>query len=193
VSLIQVTKPSAVPITLAELKAQVRYYEADEDAISIGYIRSAVDYIEASSGLRLITQSWAYSVDCWPHQCDYLRLPLHPVQSITSITYLDAVAGAPTVLDPGVYSFRGDRITLAPNAAWPSVWHGYDTITVELVAGFGEDHNSVPESLRHAVSLLAAFWWEQRTAASIGPDSGPVSDVPFSVREILDAHRMRAV
>jgi uncharacterized phiE125 gp8 family phage protein len=195
VSLILVSGPEALPISLAELKAQVRYFEPDEDALLAGYIRSATDHIEATTGLRLITQTWAYSVDGFPCRSwepGYIRLPIAPVQAITSISYLNT-AGTPTVLAPGIYSFRGDRITLAPNATWPSIWYGLDVITIEFTVGYGPDHNYVPESLRHAIALLAAYGFEQRTAAAIGPDYGPVSEVPFGVRQILDGYRLWSV
>jgi uncharacterized phiE125 gp8 family phage protein len=192
-SLQLITPPVAVPISLAEIKAQCRVDSEDESALLAGYVRSAVDHIESTTGLRLITQTWAWTVDCFPrhHRWDgYLRLPLSPVQSITSITYLDANTGAQQTLASFVYSLNGDRVTLAPNAAWPSVWRGRDTITIVFTAGYGDNWNSVPESLRQAVQMLAAYWFSQREAAAIGPDQGPVSDVPFSVRQILDAYRV---
>jgi uncharacterized phiE125 gp8 family phage protein len=189
VSLILVTPPEAVPISLQEVKAQVRYFEPDEDATIAGYIRSATDYVEAASGLRLITQTWAYSVDCWPHRYNsYIRLPIAPVQEIVSISYLDT-AGTPTELGPGVAVFRGDKVTLAPSQTWPSTWYGLDVITIEFVVGYGPSHDHVPESLRQAIQMLAAYWFTQREAASSGPDA-LVTNVPFSVREILDAHRL---
>jgi uncharacterized phiE125 gp8 family phage protein len=58
---------------------------------------------------------------------------------------------------------------------------------------YGDSWNSVPESLRQAVQMLASYWFAQREAASIGPDSGPVSDVPFSVRQILEPYRVWSI
>jgi uncharacterized phiE125 gp8 family phage protein len=114
------------------------------------------------------------------------------VQSITEVSYLDT-SGLPQILSPSIYSLRGERITLAPEATWPSLWHGLDVVTVTFVVGFGPNHNYVPESLRQAVQMLAAYWYAQREAASIGPDAGPVSNVPFSVRELLEPFRLWAV
>jgi uncharacterized phiE125 gp8 family phage protein len=143
-SLIQVSQPAAVPLSLAEIKAQCRQVLPDEDAILAGYIRAAVDYVQDYTSLRLITQTWAYSVDCWPHRWNgYIALPIGPVQSITSISYLDT-NGTPQTLSPGIYSFRGDRVTLAPGATWPSILHGLDVITITFVVGYGDDHNFVP-------------------------------------------------
>jgi uncharacterized phiE125 gp8 family phage protein len=192
-SLLQVTQPAEMPVSLHEVKAQCRVVGNDEDAVLAGYIRAATDWVESSTGLRLITQTWAWSTDAWPNRwCRYLRLPLAPVQSITEVSYLNT-SGLPQVLSPSIYTFRGERLMLAPEATWPSIWHGLDVITVTFVVGFGPDHNYVPESIRQAVQMLAAYWFSQREAASIGPDSGPVSHVPFGVRELLEPFQLWAV
>jgi uncharacterized phiE125 gp8 family phage protein len=192
-SLILITPPTAAPISVAELKAQCRVDSTDQDALLAGYIKAATDFVEEHTGQKLLTQTWAWSVNDFPWRCGgYIALPLAPVQSIVDITYLDP-AGAPQVLSPGVYAFRGDRITLAPGATWPSVFYGLDVITITFVAGFGPDHNYVPEALRQAVMMMASYWFSQREAASIGPDQGPVSHVPFGVREILEPFKLWAI
>jgi uncharacterized phiE125 gp8 family phage protein len=190
-ALVMVTPPEAVPVSLQEMKAQVNYFDPDQDAIIVGYIRAAVDYIEQTSGLRLIDQTWAYSTDGWSSWNGYIRLPIAPVQSITEITYLDTT-GAPTVLPPGNYAFRGERITLSPGATWPAALIGLDIVTITFLVGYGPDHNYVPESLRQAIQMLAGYWFAQREAASSGPDA-LVANVPFGVTEILDGYGLRAV
>jgi uncharacterized phiE125 gp8 family phage protein len=184
-----VTPPAAAPVSVVEVRAQCRVTDASEDALLAGYIRSATDLVEGMTNTRLISQTWSWSIDsfpCWKHE--YLRLPLAPAQSVTEITYLDTI-GLERVLDSSVYMLRRERLLLAPGKTWPSTWHGVDVITITFVAGFGPDHNSVPEALRQAVMMLASYWYSQREAASIGPDSGPVSDVPFSVRALCDSYR----
>jgi uncharacterized phiE125 gp8 family phage protein len=187
-----ITPPAAVSISLHEVRAQCRVEDGSEDALLAGYVRSATDYVEQHSGLRLITQTWNWHIDGFPWAWDgYIRLPLGPIQSITSITYLDT-QGVQQTLAPTVYSFRGDRIMLAPNATWPVSYRSLDVITVTFVCGFGGDHNTVPESLRQAISMLAAYWFAQREAAQVDPDAR-VFDVPFSVREIIEPYRLWAV
>ena len=66
------------------------------------------------------------------------------------------------------------------------MWRGLDVATITFVVSYGNDHNAVPESLRQAIMMLAAYWFNQREAAVIGPEQGPASHIPFSVREILD-------
>jgi uncharacterized phiE125 gp8 family phage protein len=180
VSLVQVTQPTALPISLHEVKAQARVVDNEQDAVLVGYIRAATNYVEESTGLRLVTQTWAQSVDWLPVRWNgYLRMPIAPVQSITEISYLNA-SGVPTIMSPAVYVLRGERVMLAPEATWPALWHGLDVATITFVVGYGPDHNYVPESIRQAISMLVTYWFAQREAAAIGPDAGPVSDIPFA-------------
>ena len=70
-----------------------------------------------------------------------------------------------------------------------STWHGLNTLTIVFILGYGDDWNSVPHDLRQAIMMLVAYRYTQCEAASIGPDTGPVSDVPYSVKQILDPYR----
>ncbi|EYD71593.1 hypothetical protein Rumeso_04994 [Rubellimicrobium mesophilum DSM 19309] len=62
---------------------------------------------------------------------------------------------------------------------------------IERLLGFrieetygGEDQDPVPEDLKLAVNLLAAWWFDNRTAADEAR-----REVPFGVREIVNEHR----
>jgi uncharacterized phiE125 gp8 family phage protein len=190
-SLIMITPPNGLPISLAELKLQCRVESSEEDALLMAYVHAATDFVEEHTGQKLLNQTWAWSVNDFPWRWGgYIALPLAPVQSIVEISYIDP-QGAPQALSPGVYAFRGERITLAPGATWPSVFYGLDVITITFVVGFGPDHNYLPESIRQAVMLLASYWYGQREAASIGDH--PISDIPFSVKQILEPFKVWAV
>jgi uncharacterized phiE125 gp8 family phage protein len=193
-SLELITPPAALPISVAEAKAQCNLDQSESDALIAGYIRSAIDCVEGHYGVRLITQTWGYELDAFPLMWPpgYIRLPLVPVQSIVEVRYTD-VNGAEQTLDPAAYRLSGDRISLTPNSTWPATWRGVDAVSITFVVGFGDDWNAVPHDLRQAIMMLAAYWFAQREAASIGPDSGPVSDVPFSVKQILAPYRVWTV
>ena len=58
---------------------------------------------------------------------------------------------------------RASRCTRpAPNHSWPAVWRGLDVATITFVVSYGNDHNAMPESLRQAIMMLAAYWFNQR-------------------------------
>jgi uncharacterized phiE125 gp8 family phage protein len=197
-SLQLITPPAAVPISLAEVRAQLRVDDGTEDALLMAYVRSATDMVEQMSGLKLLEQVWDWSTDQFPPHCDWIRLPLAPLIAVEQITYLDPQGVGLTLL-PETYLVRGvgsvqpARLILAPNKTWPNTLRGPAAITVRMRVGFGTDHNSSPESLRQSIGMLAAYWFSMREAAAIGPDYGPVSDVPFSVKQILEPYKLWSV
>jgi uncharacterized phiE125 gp8 family phage protein len=197
VSLILITPPAAAPITIQEIRAQCRVDDPSEDALLMAYVRGATDAVEQLTGLRLIDQIWEYTVDAFPERCGWIRLPLAPLLALVSVVYLDAQGAAQTLpvqtyLLGGLGSTTPARIILAPNQTWPATWHGLGSVMIRFRAGW-VDHNGIPEGLRQAVLMLASYWFAQREAASIGPDSGPVSHVPFAVRELIEPFKVWAV
>ena len=125
-SLIRITAPAALPISLQEAKAIVRLDGQDDDALVMAYARTATEAAEQYLGRSLITQVWEYKVDHFPpcHWDNGIRIPLAPVQAVTEITYLDTT-GATQLLDPERYVVTGlpdaALISLAPGQLWPAL------------------------------------------------------------------------
>jgi uncharacterized phiE125 gp8 family phage protein len=196
VSLILITPPAATPISLAEARAQCRVDDSSEDALLAGYIRAATTAIEELSGVRMLDQTWEWQVDAFPLHCGWLTLPLAPLLQLVSIVYQDPT-GAVVTLPVETYLIRGlgstqpARLILAPGKTWPSTWHGVGAVMIRFRAGW-IDHNSVPEDLRQAAAMLVAYWFSQREAAQVDPDAR-VFDVPFSIKQILEPHRIFAI
>ena len=193
-SLILITPPTATPISLGEVRAQCRVDDASEDALLMAYVRSATDAVEQMSGLRLLDQEWEYSIDGFPKHCGWIRLPLAPLFALISIVYQDAqgvvqTLPVPTYLIKGLGSTQPARLILAPNQTWPSTWPGIGAVIIRAQYGWA-DHNGVPEALRQAVGMLACHWFENRSTSAAGPDYGPVSSVPFGVRELIEPFKL---
>jgi uncharacterized phiE125 gp8 family phage protein len=185
---IRILPPAALPVSLAEFKAHLRYAEADEDAILVAYLRAATEAVENFCGLSLITSTWTESYSAFPTTAvPFLKLSRRPVQDIISIDYLDS-GGVSQVLSPMVYSLTGvgaDRVAgtvrLAYAGVWPAAQATEEAVTVTYRAGFGDDHNAVPELIRYAILLMAAtmFGFREDVTAS------NVSELPWHSRALL--------
>jgi uncharacterized phiE125 gp8 family phage protein len=155
-SLVQITPPAALPISLAEAKALARLDDdATDDAMIAGYIRAATSWIEQRLNRALISLVWELRVRHFPVRSDeVLRLPLPPLLSVDQITYLDAL-GAEQTLDPSVYVVRGigdyGEVWRASNMSWPTVLWDAEAIRIRFTAGYGSDWSAVPEPVRHAI------------------------------------------
>lgn len=87
-SLVRVTAPSALPISVAEAKAQMRVEGNDEDTIIERLINAAVAFVDVQGvlGFAMITQTWGQWVGPNPGT---VMLSLGPVQSVSAIKYYD--------------------------------------------------------------------------------------------------------
>lgn len=187
---IRIVPPAALPISLAELKAQTRVNFADEDALMLGYIRAAVEMCENFTGLGFITQTWTQTFSSFPTtSTGALLLRRRPLQEILSVNYLDG-AGADTVLGTTIYRAAGigaDRspssIWLSDGSSWPTILPStLEAVTVTYTVGFGDDHNFVPELIRQAVMMAAATWFNFREDVVQGQS---VQELPFNSKVLL--------
>jgi uncharacterized phiE125 gp8 family phage protein len=158
-----VSGPAVEPITLAEMKAYLRVDEdetAQDDLIS-GLIKAARLTVEAASRRILIEQHWRVVLDRWPRD-GVVLLPLSPLIAVDAIRITDA-SGAATQLPDG--AFDADALSDPPriivkNAPEPG--KSRNGISIELRAGFGAAADAVPATLKLAIRILVAHWFENR-------------------------------
>jgi uncharacterized phiE125 gp8 family phage protein len=161
VGLTLVTPPTVEPVSLAEAKAHLRLDDSADDGLLAGYILAARRYAEGYIRGAIITQTWDAKYDHgWPIRwvrdyCkDRIELPLRPVQSVTSVSYVDE-NGATQTLATNLYTTHLDRpvpcIDKAYNQSWPAVRDVTDAITVRFVAGYLPE--KVPDEIRTAILL----------------------------------------
>lgn len=156
-----VTGPTIEPVSLAEAKAQLRLTGAEDDGLIAGYILTARRAAESYIRGALITQTWDYTIDYgwpWVNVGGVLRyrieLPLHPVVSVSSVSYVDD-DGATQTLSTNLYTVRTDGpvsyIEKAYNQEWPSVRSIPAAITVRFVVGYEPD--AVPDEIKTAIMI----------------------------------------
>jgi uncharacterized phiE125 gp8 family phage protein len=158
-----VSGPAVEPITLAEMKAYLRVDEdesAQDDLIS-GLIKAARLTVEAASRRILIEQHWRVVLDRWPRD-GVILLPLSPLIAVDAIRITDAM-GAVTELPDDV--FEVDTLSEPPRitvSGAPEPGRPRNGISVELRAGFGTNAEAVPATLKLAIRILVAHWFENR-------------------------------
>jgi len=159
------TAATREPITVAEAKKQLEIPEADtqhDDYLS-DVITVARERVEHDTGIVLLSSTWTYKLDEWP--CEYITLPIRPLVSVTSISYLDT-AGASQTLSSSLYEVDTSRVRPAIwptyQATWPSLQGIQNAVTVTFVAGYA-NVDAIPGILRHAVKIAVAAEFEDRT------------------------------
>jgi uncharacterized phiE125 gp8 family phage protein len=186
-ALVRVTAPSASPVSLAEAKAQMRVEGTDDDTIIQRLIDAAVAFVDVQGvlGRAMITQTWGEWLAPNPST---VILSLGPVQSVSAIKYydVDGVLQTATLSDFNVFG-TPNRITVSPKSgkAWPVTQTRDDAIKIEYVIGYGATSASVPQTVRHALMMLVAHWYENRETSA----EKQMVDLPYGFSEMIGIER----
>lgn len=163
--------PVIEPVSPSDFGQHVRFDSNDEDSLIVTYLASAREEFESDTLRALLTQTWVLRMDCFPD--DVIELRRCPVQSVTSITYLDS-AGASQTLATSVYTVdiysEPARITFKYGQSWPTTYSQANAVTVTFVAGYGDTPDAVPEMAKQAIRLKAASYFENRTSGDLAAD-----------------------
>lgn len=183
------TVAPAVLLTPAEAKAHLRVDHADDDALIAALIEAATTHLDGWSGIlgrALVSQTWRQDFADFG---EYLRLPLGPVVSVSSVTYYDINDASQTAASAS-YSLLADDygpyVGLVPGYTWPSVSSTRNApVSVTYVAGYGTAA-AVPQAIKQAALLLIAHWYDFREAVMAGQTP---TELPFGVRALLTPFR----
>ncbi len=158
-----ITPPAAEPLTLAQVKAHLRLDGNADDALLTSLIAAARRYLEATTGLALITQKLRFYFDDWP--ADGLIQPaIAPLQSVESVTVYDASGNPqPVSLDGHVLDAVSTPARLFL-AAQPATSRPLNGIEIDVTAGFGNTGADVPDTLKRAMLMHVALMYELRGA-----------------------------
>jgi uncharacterized phiE125 gp8 family phage protein len=177
-----VTGPATKPVTLAQARAQLRVDDTVEDALITGLIDVATAQIDGPDGIgyAMEAQTWRLTLDVFP---PVIRLPLRPVVSVSSITYVgnDSVT---TTFPAESYRvvISGGVAVIEPvhGVSWPSTKDVIGAVNVTFVAGEG-----APAALKQAVLMIIADL-EQNRQAQAETELKP----NMAVESILSRYRM---
>jgi len=185
-----VTKPSMLPVLLADVKSHLNVDWDDDDFLIEGYILAAVDQVENILNRKLITQTWKVLCETWPEE--YFSIPFGKLQSVTHVKYKDTSAVESTLAateyisdidsDPG-------RVVLGYNKLWPTTeLYPSNPITIQFVCGYG-DIDDVPYPIKSAIMLMAGDFYAHRESIIVG--SGQmVSEIPGYIMNLLGSYRL---
>lgn len=172
--LIELSSPSAEPVSLAQAKAFARIERSDEDALLASLISAARETVERETGLVLAPRSFRLVADIVPTS-GRLASSVSPLLRVTGVRSYDE-AGTETVLAQSAVTIEGGNFVLSPPLR--------TSASVEIEFEAGDDR--VPEALLQAILRIVAASYETR--GLVGADLQPAL-VPAFAKALLGPFR----
>lgn len=168
----QTVAPASEPITTAEAKTNAWIEISDDDTFVDSLIEAARERCERVTGLQLVTATWELYLDEFPGVDGAIIVPKPPLQSVSSITYLDTTETSQTL---ATSNYRVDaiskpgRIVPAPGCTWPTTSFVVNAVTVTFVAGYGAA-SAVPSEIKNRLKTYVMHCYEHRGQEAIDED-----------------------
>lgn len=190
-----ISPPEGDVITLAEAKMHLHEESDDYNDLIAALISAAQAMVEGPNGIgrALLTQTWRLNMDRWPHWPYWpsARIDLHlsPVQSVSSIKYIDQ-SGVEQTLDAAAYKVNVEaspaHVERGYNHSWPPARRETASIKVEFIAGYGDTADAVPPAIKEAMLLIIGHLYQNREATA----QSTLAEMPLGANALLDPYRV---
>lgn len=151
--------PDSEPVTLDEVKVQIKVDSTDEDDFITKKITAARRICERYAGLSFITQTRTVSLDRF-YGRDVI-LPYGPVTVIESFSYKDSAGASQTITGGYTLDTESDIAKVRVLDSWPSTDRTLNNVVITYTAGYA-DADSVPEEIKEAILKTVARLYEKR-------------------------------
>jgi len=175
--------PAIEPVTVDEVKDFSGIEYTEHDILLEGFISATRAAAEEYTGRAFIEQTIQMKMDYWPDVILYLPCP--PLMSVTKIATLDE-GDVETEYDSSNYyvitqGFPG-RVVLKHSVTAPqNTARDYGGFLIEFKAGYGDEAEDVPSSIRNGIKLWTAIAYATRVIDPKNP--------PPEARTFLDLYR----
>ena len=188
----QDTVPTALPLTLPEVKEHLKVPYTSEDVLIGTLMGAATEYAEAHTRRALMPRNFLHYMNHFPGPTWY-SLPRAKLRSVISITYYDRNDALQTLASSKYYvdiDSEPGGIKLKKNEIWPlTETDRPNAIITSFTAGYA-DQDDIPDSITTAMYLMIAHWFENRETVVVGPTGLRIKEVPLSATLLLDQHRV---
>ncbi len=188
-SLKLITPPAIEPVNPEEAKIRLRIDGTDDDSFLSMLISTARQSAEKFCRRVFINQTWDLTLNS-NEVSDPLEVLKPPLQSITSITYIDT-AGVTQAFSSSNYwvdtNSEPGRILLKPGGSWPSGMRDYASFIIRYIAGYGANPDDVPGAIREAMLRMVTTLYERREDVIVGTI---VAEVPMDAQALLMPYKV---
>jgi uncharacterized phiE125 gp8 family phage protein len=169
-----ITPPVGLPVTAAELRGFLRLNDDAEDALLTEFIKAATDRFEHDTGRPVLSTTYRQILSRWPAS-KVIVLALGGVTDVEDLVVYTAngTAGSPYSWTPSIDT-PPSRVLLG---GLPAQAMYRDAGYVTFIAGW----QTPPATVKHAIKLLAAHFYERREAFA----EGTLNDLPAGWNHVV--------
>ena len=169
-------------LSLTDVKNHLRITSTDDDDALRDFIAAIRHKTETYLGRTLVTSTWELKLDGFS---DQIELPMRPIQSFTSIQYVDTSGTTQTLAASGYQFDRQGRLQPSYGNSWPATREQLDAVTITYIAG--EVHaGKVQQDIKLAMKLWIGACDVNRENVAFSQ----VSEIPNSARDLLAPYRV---
>jgi uncharacterized phiE125 gp8 family phage protein len=169
-------------LSLTDVKDHFRITGTDDDDNLRSFIAAIRHRTENYLRKSLITSTWELKLDAFDPE---INLLMGPVQSITSVQYVDTDGATQTLASSGYQNDAQGRLCPSYGNSWPSTRSQYDAVTVTYVAGKTHAGN-VAQDIKLAMLLWIGACDVNRENVIIGTI---IATIPDNAKALLTPHR----
>lgn len=171
------TGPLALPLSVKDAKKQCEIPQENtyHDNHIEELIEEATHVLEQDTGRKFVEQTIDVIYEGFPSgsvTCNWrtIQLPFPPLQSVSWVKYNDA-NGVEQTLDESTYVVRNKRfpgeILLKENQSWPTTDNNGESVTIQIVVGYGKA-STMPKEVKRAVARLVYITFMDRGISDFG-------------------------
>lgn len=171
------TAPATEVVTTAEAKAQLVISDTTDDTLIDFLVAATTKQVQVQAGQQFVDATFKMRLNEFPID-DTISLPRSPLDSVTSITYVDGNGDTQTFstddYEVDTFGKRGS-IRLADGSVWPTTKFTLNAVTIEFIAGYGAAAD-VPTHHKQAILLVVTDLFENRGDGQERVDAKTVQD-----------------
>jgi len=180
-----VTAPATEPLTLSEVKIELKVDDSNEDDFITSLIVASRMWVEGHFWVPLISQTWAMQFDKSELNTLIWNVNKAPLISFSSVTYYDSnnelQTLAATQYETDIYGSPARfRIKSVPN-----VYDRMNALQLNFVCGYA-NAAAVPQPIKQAMYLMIGHYYANRQEVVTGTQ---VNNIEKGAENLLQPYR----
>jgi uncharacterized phiE125 gp8 family phage protein len=164
--------PAFEPLVLSDVKLYLELDDTRYDALVTSLCKAAREYAEMFTSLNFAPRTVTEFFDCFPLG-NTISLSLSPANAVTSVKYIDEQEVLQTWPSSNYHTdliSSVPRVVKVDTASWPDIADLYpNAVQIAYTTGYVV----APETVKQAMKLMIAFWFENREDIQINETNNP--------------------